>query len=387
MLFIVYNSKLFFVYICNVKEIELDKIKEWYTQNKESSLRGRWLPFSKINDLLQNLKHPFEVSKIGQSEQKESIYKVRIGHGKIPILIWSQMHGNESTGTKALFDLFKLFENPLEFTPLVDQILTTCTITFIPMLNPDGAKAYTRVNANSIDLNRDAVDLKAIESQLLHAILQEVNPAYCFNLHDQRTIFTVGDTKKPATLSFLAPSINVSREITEGRKETMRVIVAINTLMQQLIPGQVGRYTDEFYPTATGDNFQKAGHNTILIEAGHAHNDYEREEVRYYNFIALLEGLLFLPGNKNTSHQAYFDIPNNTKYYLDIIYKDIFIENDSKLVSVGVLFKERLKDGKIHFEPEIEIVGDLKQYNANKIIHKKGLKVLDRKELKQVIKN
>ena len=370
-----------------MKEIELDKIKEWYSQNKESSLHGRWLPFSKINDLLQNLKHPFEVSKIGQSEQKESIYKVRIGHGKIPILIWSQMHGNESTGTKALFDLFKVFENPLEFTPLVDQILSTCTITFIPMLNPDGAKAYTRVNANSIDLNRDAVDLIAIESQLLHAILQEVNPAYCFNLHDQRTIFTVGDTKKPATLSFLAPSIDVSREITEGRKETMRVIVAINTLMQQLIPGQVGRYTDEFYPTATGDNFQKAGHNTILIEAGHANNDYEREEVRYYNFIALLEGLLFLSGNKNTSHQAYFDIPNNTKYYLDIIYQDIFIENDSKLVSVGVLFKERLKDGKIHFEPEIEIVGDLKQYNANKIIHKKGLKVLDRKELKQVIKN
>ena len=128
-----------------MKEIELDKIKDWYTQNKESTLYGRWLPFSKINGLLQNLKHPIEVSKIGKSEQKESIYKVRVGHGKIPILIWSQMHGNESTGTKALFDLFKLFENPLEFKSQIDQILTTCTITFVPMLNPDGAKAYTKL--------------------------------------------------------------------------------------------------------------------------------------------------------------------------------------------------------------------------------------------------
>lgn len=369
-----------------MKEIKLDNIKEWYTENKESSLQGRWLPFSKINGLLQNLQSLFEVSKIGLSEQNESIYKVRIGHGKIPVLIWSQMHGNESTGTKAMFDLFKLFENSLGSTALVDQILSICTITFIPMLNPDGAKAYTRVNANNVDLNRDAVDLIAKESQLLHKILKEVNPAYCFNLHDQRTIFTVGDTKKPATMSFLAPSIDVSREITEGRKETMRVIAAINKRMQQLIPGQVGRYTDEFYPTATGDNFQKAGHNTILIEAGHAKNDYQREEVRYYNFIALLEGLLFLSGDKNIAHDAYFDIPNNTKHYLDIIYRDIFIENDNELVSVGVLFKEQLIAGKIHFEPEIEIVGDLKIYNANKIIDKKGLKVLDRKQLNAIIK-
>ena len=370
-----------------MKEIALHKIKEWYTENKEKSLHGRWIPFSKIHPLLKKLQHPFKVSKIGLSEKKESIYKVQIGHGKIPVLIWSQMHGNESTGTKALFDLFKLFAKPLAFEPIVSQILNACTITFIPMLNPDGAEAYTRVNGKNVDLNRDAVDLASAESQLLHTILQEINPHYCFNLHDQRTIFTVGDTKKPATLSFLAPSINESREITQGRKETMCVIVAINELVQQLIPGHVGRYTDEFYPTATGDNFQKAGHNTILIEAGHAANDYDREVVRYYNFIALLKGLCFISDLKKGSHELYFDIPNNTKYYLDIIYKNIFVENESEKVSVGVLFKEQLNDEKIHFKPEIEIVGDLKLYNANTVIDKEGVNVLDRKQLKEIIKN
>jgi len=370
-----------------VKAIELQKIREWYHEHKEIALHGRWLPFSKMAPVLKTLEHLFDVSKIGESEQKESIYKVQIGQGKIPILIWSQMHGNESTGTKALFDLFKLFSNPLEIEPIVTQILEACTITFIPMLNPDGAKAYTRVNATSIDLNRDAVDLKAVESQLLYRVLKEVNPQYCFNLHDQRTIFTVGDTKKTATLSFLAPSINEDREVTLGRQETMSVIVSINSLMQQLIPGQIGRYTDEFYPTATGDNFQKAGYNTILVEAGHAHNDYNREEVRYYNFVALLQGLLFISVNKSGVYKPYFDIPNNTKFFLDIIYQNVFIENEGKTVSVGVLFKEKLKDGNIVFTPEIEMVGDLHQYNANTFIDKKGVKVLNRKQLKKIIKN
>jgi hypothetical protein len=218
-------------------------------------------------------------------------------------------------------------------------------------------------------------------------VLDAIKPSYCFNLHDQRTIFTVGDTKKTATLSFLAPSTNESREVTEGRKETMRVIVAMNEIMQQIIPDQVGRYTDEFYPNATGDNFQKEGFNTVLIEAGHTKDDYQREEVRFYNFMALLSGLFFLSNDEEISHKSYFDIPNNSKFYLDIIYQGIFIEEEDIAVDVGVLFKEQLLDEKIVFTPEIEIVGDLIDYDANTVIDKTGLIVLNRKQLKKILNN
>ena len=124
------------------------------------------------------------------------------------------------------------------------------------MLNPDGAEYYTRVNAHAIDLNRDAVDIKAKESRLLRTVLEEFSPDFCFNLHDQRTIFGVEGTKNPATISFLAPSEEETRKLTLGRKETMNVIVAMNSLLQAIIPNQYRRYTDDFYPTATGDNFQ-----------------------------------------------------------------------------------------------------------------------------------
>jgi murein tripeptide amidase MpaA len=68
------------------------------------------------------------------------------------------------------------------------------------MLNPDGALNFTRVNANKVDLNRDAVDRKAKESKLLRKVLEDFNPEFCFNLHDQRTIFNVEGTKNPATI-------------------------------------------------------------------------------------------------------------------------------------------------------------------------------------------
>ena len=89
---------------------------------------------------------------------------------------------------------------------------------------------------------------------------------------------------KELNLSLLAPSIDLERTLTDGRKDTMAVIVAMNNTLQTIIPNFIGRYTDEFYPTATGDNFQKLGHNTILIEAGHYPDDYSRDVVRKYNY-------------------------------------------------------------------------------------------------------
>jgi hypothetical protein len=210
------------------------------------------------------------------------------------------------------------------------------------MLNPDGSEAYTRVNANKIDLNRDAVNKIAKESKLLRSVLEDFNPQFCFNLHDQRTIFGVEGTNKPATISFLAPSEEISRTVTKGRIATMNVIVAMNALLQKMIPNHVGRYTDEYYPTATGDNFQKLGYNTILIESGHYPNDYDREETKKYTFFAILQGLYHI-ANSTTfiNYEAYFDIPNNDKLFYDVIHRYEDSEKD-----VAYQYEDKIIDGK-----------------------------------------
>jgi hypothetical protein len=312
-----------------------------FKDKKETSLFGKWIRFKDIKNLFEKYEAIFEVTQIGTSEKETPIYQLKIGAGEKKILIWSQMHGNESTGTKALFDLFNCFLTTSENE--VKTILEACTLVFIPMLNPDGAEAYTRVNGNNIDLNRDAVHRKAQESKLLRSVLENFNPHFCFNLHDQRTIFNVENTKNPATISFLAPSEEETRALTKGRIATMNVIVAMNTMLQQIIPNGVGRYTDAFYPTATGDNFQKLGYNTILIESGHYPEDYVREVSRKYTFYAIFQGLYHIAKTTDfTTYKDYFTIPNNDSIFYDIVHRFPNSKND-----VAYQFKDQIIDGQL----------------------------------------
>ena len=323
-----------------VNTLSVKFLKEIFEQQKESSLFGKWITFKNIEELFKKHQENFQIKQLGFSEQERPIYTLQIGSGKKKILLWSQMHGNESTGTKALFDLFNCFTN--SNSSEIESILNECTLLFIPMLNPDGALAYTRVNANNVDLNRDAVDRVAKESKLLRKTLEEFNPQFCFNLHDQRTIFNVEGFKNPATISFLAPSEEITRALTKGRKQTMNVIVAMNTLLQKMISNFVGRYTDEFYPTATGDNFQKLGYNTILIESGHYPNDYDREISREYTFYSIIQGLYHIANeNEFKEYLTYFDIPNNDKIFFDVIHRYPDSKDDE-----FYLYKDEIIEGK-----------------------------------------
>ena len=351
------------LYFCSItahmKILEHPLLETIYQTQKETSLFGKWIHFAHISPLLEKLSSALKVVQIGISENEVPIHSVEFGSGKKKILIWTQMHGNESTGTKALFDFFNCIchadENEFK------TILNACTILCIPMLNPDGSLNYTRVNQNEVDLNRDAVDRKAIESKLLKRILEEFNPQFCFNLHDQRTIFGVEGTENPATISFLAPSEEMTRKLTKGRIETMNVIVAMNSLLQQVIPNHIGRYTDEFYPSATGDNFQKLGYNTILIEAGHYPNDYDREEVRKFNFFALAQGLYHIATSEDfNTYAPYFTIPNNQKNFFDVIE---FSEDHSS--DKGYLYVDKVSKGKFTSKLELKKEGDLSDFIAH----------------------
>ncbi|MDP3313252.1 M14 family zinc carboxypeptidase [Lutibacter sp.] len=353
--------------------ISVENLEQWFASNYERTISGRYILYNNIKSLIEELPSCYKNELLGFSTNGIPIHKISFGTGLKKVLIWSQMHGNECTGTKALFDLFKfLTPSNTIFREVIAEISKKCTIEIIPMLNPDGAIAFTRENAVGIDLNRDAVKKDAIESNLLRNTLEEFNPQFCFNLHDQRSIFNVEDSSNPATISFLAPSEDVERNLTDGRIETMSVIVAMNNFLQKLIPNQIGRYTDEFYPTATGDNFQKLGHNTILIEAGHYFDDYDREITRKYNFYALLSGLLFIATSSDyKNYESYMSIPNNNTKYLDVIYKNVSTKINDKIIveDIGIQFKFKVIDGELVKYQHIENRGDLSNYYSNTIIN------------------
>ncbi len=161
-----------------------------------------------------------ELEELGKSEEDRPIYGLTIGSGAEKVLLWSQMHGNETTTTKALLDLLHY----LEATDQGKSIKENLTLRIIFQLNPDGAFRYTRLNANEVDLNRDAVAQTQKETKVLMQTFDAFAPHYCMNLHGQRTIFAAGNTTKPATLSFLAPSANPERSITPTRRVAMQLI-------------------------------------------------------------------------------------------------------------------------------------------------------------------
>jgi hypothetical protein len=348
-------------------------LEELFHDNKEKSIKGRYLNLDSIEPLLKRLNTDNQLSVIGNSILGKSIYQYIIGTGNKKIFLWSQMHGNESTTTKGLFDFINLLHSK---TDLATRLLENFTFSCIPMLNPDGADVYTRVNANQVDLNRDSQDLTQPESKVLRAAYESFKPDYCYNLHDQRTIFGVADSGKPATMSFLSPSYNEEREVNESRLKAINVIAAINDNLQKLIPGQVGRFDDSFNINCIGDTFQYLGTPTILFEAGHYQEDYDREESRKFVFISLLSSFIALYENDIVVNKIdeYLNIPQNKVVFYDFIYKNVTINYDGieKITNFAMQYKEELIENKIVFNAYFSEIGDLEQYYAHFVYNANG---------------
>lgn len=335
----------------------------FYDAVKSKALFGRYISLEHIRPIIEKLPESFMVEVLGYSVEKRPIYHIKWGRGEIKILMWSQMHGNESTTTKAVFDLLNYLVSDNETAQMWQENIT---LHIIPMLNPDGAEKYTRENATDVDLNRDFLDLSQPESTLLMKFFEDIKPDFCFNLHDQRTIFGAGTTGKPATVSFLAPAYNEARDINTVRQKAINVIVNMNEELQKHIPGQIGRFDDSFNRNCVGDTFQLMGVPTILFEAGHFPDDYEREITRKYIFISLITALQSICENDIVDNKTkiYLNIPQNNQCFFDFIYRNIKVnyENSKIITNFAAQYRESLVDKKIEFEAYISSVGDLTNY-------------------------
>ena len=355
--------------------LDINQLEKDYPNFRQEGFDKKWLNFEQLNHYF-SIKSS-EKEQIGSSFLGNPIYKLSFGTGKKRVLIWSQMHGNESSGTRAMFDVINFFESN---STIAQTILSQLTIDFIPMLNPDGANVNTRRNAVGIDINRDFLAKQSTEIHILLNQVEKGNYDVLFNLHDQRTIFNVGQTNEPATLSFLAPSFNLEEEVNDVRKTTMGIIQAINSDLQKVIPGKIGRYTSEFYPMSTGDNFTKMGYPCVLFEAGHYPNDYERNKTREYNALAIISGLNALVTRTEFPFDEYSSIPQNGQKFLDVIIRNVLIKQNenSSLVDLGIYFEDVYseKNNLVERVAKIIEIGDLRKFvghlelNADKELFK-----------------
>lgn len=345
-----------------------------YDSYKEASLEVRRFKHSNIQPLLDSLKKEkdFEVTLLGKSIQGRNISMVSVGKGDINVLLWSQMHGDEPTATAAMFDMFNYLKTD-------QRLLENLKVHFIPMLNPDGATSFSRRNAIGIDINRDAVALQSPESQILKHVRDSLEAQFGFNLHDQSKYYNVKKSDKPATISFLAPAFNYEKDINEIRGNAMRIIAKMNQIVQGYARGQVGRYNDEFEPRAFGDNMQKWGTSTILIESGGFLDDPEKQFIRKLNYVMVLSALQIISteGYKNMNLDQYLSIPKNDQKLFDLKIENLtfsYLGMDFK-VDLGIhhLEKENKDHSAFYYLGKISDIGDLSTHYGYKTLDAEAL--------------
>ncbi len=262
----------------------------------------------------------FRSEDIGRSSEGRPLRHVSWGGGDTRVLLWSQMHGDESTASMALADLFRfLGEHPDH--PLVRRLREATTLHVLPLLNPDGAARFQRRNAQGIDINRDARALASPEARALHALRERVRPAYAFNLHDQRVGYRAGDSERGTAIALLAPAFNASRDVDATRARAIEVAVAIRAVLEPYIAGHIARWDDTFNPRAFGDLTAKAGVSTVLIESGGIEGDPQKQRLRKLNFLALVGALdaIATGAHAGLPRERYEDLPANGEVWPDLL--------------------------------------------------------------------
>lgn len=359
--------------------LSLEKLEAAYLIHREPALTHRRFTHAELQPLIQKHANNFSVRELGQSVLGKPISSLTWGTGPTRVMLWSQMHGNESTATMALFDLFNFLEGKGdEWQGLRDLLHTQLQLKFIPMLNPDGADAFKRRNALDIDLNRDAISLISPESYVLKNARDDFEPEFGFNLHDQQIYYNVVNTPKQATISLLAPAYNEATEINDVRGRAMQTIAGMNQLLQELIPGQVGKYDDAFEPRAFGDNMQKWGTSTILIESGGYLGDTEKQEIRKINFMVLLHALhgIATKSYLNYSTDDYFAIPDNGFQLMDLLIEEMQVPMQGKWYPIDIAIRRREVESNkgYYLNGSVEDLGDMQVFFGIETLDASGLK-------------
>jgi hypothetical protein len=327
----------------------------------------------------------FRMEKVGESVEGRALNLIRAGNGSFPVLLWSQMHGDEPTATAALFDIFEFLRRHRE-DPTVRDILSSLTLYFLPMLNPDGAERFQRRNAQSIDINRDALRLQTPEGRTLKAVRDRFQPRIGFNLHNQAWRTSVGRPPKPASISLLSVAFDEARSGSEGRTLTRKVCAVIRDALEPFASGQIGRYDDEFEVRAFGDNLTLWGTPVVLIETGPWPASEPDPALVKLNFVAILSALdaLATGAVDRAKTERYDSLPVNESGELYVIVKNGTVISGAGVppyvADIGIVASRRIRD--VNGKREVQVVtsiddmGDLRTLGALRTIDATGMTIV-----------
>jgi hypothetical protein len=134
-----------------------------------------------LKQIEKNSQGLVKVDVVGHSNNGLDIHQARVGHGERVILIESEIHGNEKTGTEALVKILQYLGS--SNSPEAQKIRDEVTLVVLPMMNPDAS-----------ELNRRANDLTWDEVVAEYPVLSGVQPSWNYYT---RTLQDVNYAERP----------------------------------------------------------------------------------------------------------------------------------------------------------------------------------------------
>jgi hypothetical protein len=304
------------------------------------------------------------VTPLGASVEGRAIRAVAFGSGQTTVLMWSQMHGDESTATMALADLLHwVAASPPddELRLLLEERLT---VVLVPMLNPDGAERFRRENALGVDINRDARRTATPEGRILKSLRDSIRADFGFNLHDQGT-HAAGEGGDLVAIALLAPAADEERSWGPVRQRARGVAAVIAAVLEPELSGRLARYDDGWAARAFGDNMQAWGTSTVLIESGVLAGDAQKQELRKLHVVGLLSALhAIATGRVDTEPTAaYDDLPENREIDVHLLVTGGHVVLPGA-APVRADVAIRFDDSSARTGPRIAEIGDLADASA-----------------------
>jgi predicted deacylase len=317
------------------------------------------------------------IEEIGKSYEGRPIHSVTMGQGPINIFAWSQMHGNEPTHTAVLIDLIDLLQRHPDHTVAKD-ILTECTLTLVPMLNPDGAERYIRRNAQDIDINRDALHLATPEGRLLRKMVEQVKPQFAFNLHNQQPGTSV-DGFHVAAVSLLVPPIDIPDTQTEWTEQARQVAVTFLNAVRPHCKGMISRYDADFMPRCFGEWVQQQKIATLTVEAG-GWSTVDTTPLVQVHFLGMINAFAAIANGCYTTvnPKDYDALPRSSDQYMfDIVVRDAEVVptggHEPFKADLGINFTKQQDRVPIERGGRIEDFGDLCVTTGKQVLEYQGL--------------
>ena len=213
------------------------------------------------------------------------------------LLVLCRQHGDEPASTEALLKLIHSVASGGD--PALRAKLTHVTLYLVPMVNPDGAGAGTRVNRQGTDLNRDWGLFTQPETRLVASAAKRIQPTLVVDAHNW-----------DGTDEYNADCLEIPREMETSRGQATHA-------MQQQALHDLAASGYAVHPTAWGGDadphlahrwFTHQNITSLLVEThfGPPSNraDFERREGMYTALVHSLARHYAAPWTKQASQRT-----------------------------------------------------------------------------------